>query len=556
MITLRPYQQQGITEIQKAMRTGHRHIIYQLPTGGGKTVVFSYIVSEMKKTKKRALIITDRTELLNETGGTLSEFGLTPFLITAGQVAPPPSYYQVYVAMAQTLRNRINPTRYKDDWAKWFKSFDLVIIDECHKQEFNPFFSDDVDSRSNCSANVFNGAYILGFTATPERRGKQRQLAADYTTIVSGPTTLELISLGYLVEDRYYSVKGADIDGVRLDTKEEDFNTCEIYRRFNKPELYAGVVEQWMTHTPNTTTLVFCVNIQHTIRTCEEFNNARIKAKFVVSDVAKPTLPDNATAAQLVRYEEKMAEYQIWLDAFSKWSGKRGDIVEQWKRGDFFVLINAGILTTGFNFRPIQTVVINRATISANLWLQMIGRGSRPSDGKDFFNILDFGQHAVRLGYYRDKRQLSLIHETPKGGGAPAVKECGKTKRHGVKPDALGRTIDKNKRIGCGAYIPASVMICPFCGYLYDTERELATTELQLHDYSIAPNSGAVIASSKMNDDIQNIVSTAEARGYKSGWIHAQIAFKLGYAGLSAYAEIQKYSTGWAWRMKKQFRVD
>ena len=165
MIKLYTYQSKIINQVREAMKKGHKHIIVQSPTGSGKTVMFSYISKQMQAKNKRILILTDRIELLSETGGTLEQFNIKPCKITAGQTAPPATYYNCYIAMAQTLKNRINPKKYKTEWGHFFKSFDLIIIDEAHKQEFNHFFVD--------GENVFNNAYVLGFTATPERTGKQ-----------------------------------------------------------------------------------------------------------------------------------------------------------------------------------------------------------------------------------------------------------------------------------------------------------------------------------------------------------------------------------------------
>jgi len=499
----------------------------------------------MQAKKNRVLILTDRIELLTETGGTLQEFGIKAYKITAGQMAPPPKYHSCYVAMAQTLKNRIKPKRYPKDWALFFASFDLIIIDECHKQEFNHFFQD--------GQNVFNGAYILGFTATPSRSGKQRQLAEDYSTLVIGPTTQELINKGKLVQDRYYGVESVSTEDVKIDRKTGDYDENQMFAKFNRPELYAGVVDQWLKHTPGTITLCFCINIQHVIETCREFNERGIKAKFVTSAVSKPKLPDNPTEGQKAAYESKKAAYDNYMAAYAEMSGPRDEVIKEWKDDEFCILVNAGILTTGFNYRRIQTVIMDRDTLSDNLWLQIIGRGSRPFPGKQYFNILDFGGHGGhlggRLGNYRDKRQYSLIHEQPTGGGAPPVKECGKQRRPGAKIDEYtGYTPDKKGRPGCGAYIAPSVMICPFCGYTYDSERELIMAELKLIDYDIIPDHGSILKEFSKFEDLEK---TANARGYKNGWITRQIALKYGVEGLEDYAKEKRHSQGWVWRMRE-----
>lgn len=549
MIILYPDQQKFILEIRRRISEKHKHLICQAPTGFGKTVCFSYIAHHALTKGNSVLIITDRTELLCETGGTLEEFGMKPVFIEAGTMYPPRPYDRLVVGMAQTMRRRIDANRHRKAWREWFASFDVVIIDECHKQEFNDFFYMEADG-SNVAENLFNGAIVLGFTATPQRTGNMRQLGEDYTTMVLGPTTEELIKWGRLMPDKYYSIKGAELDGIKMNSK-GDFDENAAYERFKRPELFAGVVDNWLNIAPNTCTIVFCVNIQHCIDTAEEFNKRGIKAKFVTSDVARPKVPDHPTEANLARYEKHLCEYERYQEAFRRYSGDRTEVINQWKRGEYHVLINAGILTTGFNHKPIQTVIINRVTISDNLWLQMIGRGSRPTIGKEYFNILDFGNHGVRLGKYRDRRQYSLIHKTSKGGGVAPIKECGEQKRPGIKPHPeTGYTPDKSGRPGCGCFIAASIMICPFCGYTYDKEKELLSAELVLMDYDILPKNNTII---REPDKWVELESYAQSRGYKDGWIVANILAKHGVDELINYAHAKGYQSGWVYRMQKRY---
>src|SRR5690606_2043569 len=194
-------------------------------------------------------------------------------------------------------------------------------------------------------------------------------------------------------------------------------------------------------------------------------------------------------------------------------------------------LIDAGLLTTGFNLPALQTVQVLRATVSVPLWLQIIGRGSRIYPGKEYFNILDHGRNGERLGRYRDNRVWSLIHKEPKGGGAAPVKECGE----GQKPDKKGRK-------GCGAYINASVTICPFCGYTYPTEKERIKAELQLLSYDIMPTPGAPV---RKQYEFEEIERTAISRGYKEGWTIRQIPARQGMEGRKTCGKAKACSNRW-----------
>jgi superfamily II DNA or RNA helicase len=452
------------------------------------------MVSEMLKRGKRALIITDRVELLTETGGTLQEFGIRAAEITAGMKTPPSD--PVVIAMSQTLRRRITK------WNEFFQSFNVVIIDEAHIQEFDAY-------RDVWPSNT----YVLGATATPMRWGKMRPLADMYDGIVVGPQVPELIRDGYLVPDRYFGVKMADMSGVRMSNL-GDYAENEMFQRYDKKELYTGAVDNWLRLVPDTMTLGFCVNIIHTVKTCEAFNRVGITARFLTSDPA-PENPD----------------YEYWVDKKRIWSGDRAQIIEDWKAGKFPILLNAGILTKGFNVRNIETILVNRATVSVPLWLQILGRGSRIYPGKTHFNILDFGDNGRRLGYYNQQREWNLNHKQSRGDGAPPVKECK------GKPD-------KNGLVGCGALIFASQMVCPFCGYEFQKEKKEIFAELVEVNYTdIIP----------AKNNYTELERRAEERGYKHGWVITQIIVKDGRDGLREYAMQKGYKNGWLWGIEKRY---
>ena len=482
----------------------------QMSTGAGKTFCFSYICQASVKKGSNMLIITHRDELLSQTSGALVQFGLTPYLITQ-KVRDPPKYTKdgnVSVAMTGTLKNRFK----KDEWKKWFENINLIVLDEVHLQDFNWIF--DYESTKN--------KFVLGVTATPKRIGNQRQLSDDYDDMVLGPDTQELINMGYLVPDRYFS-SPVDLSGVHK--KAGEYDTEEMYSRYNKTELYSGVIDNWKRICPNTITIVFCCNIQHSINTCKAFNEAGIKAKFLVSDVANPILEINASKADLSKYNIKKDEYENYISNFTEYSGNRKEIVAQWKRGEFTVLVNAGIATTGFDFPQIETVILNRATTSDNLLLQMVGRGARIYPDKEFFYLLDFGENCSRLGYYRQQREYSLNHEVGKSGqGVPASKECPK----------------------CHALVFASSHICKYCGYVFPKSREERIVELKEVKYSEAV---------KELKTINDYELYQKSKGYNKHWLFRQIYIKFGKDGLVEYGKAHNMSPKWAYMEMAKYRA-
>jgi superfamily II DNA or RNA helicase len=526
MINLRPYQQTAVNDAISALsRSEKKAIIIEMPTGGGKTVVFSYIVSRAEAKGSKTLILTDRQELLSGTGSTLIDFGIEPEYIRAGRKYPPQNGHKTFVAMAQTLKNRLE----KPNWSKWLETIDLIIIDEIHKQEFNRFFEHE----------IFKGKTIIAVSATPKRTGKQRQLGVDFEEIVHTLTVTELIDLGFLMPDMYFGFKNLapDMKGVQKNSK-GDYSETDMFKRYDNPKLYGGAITAWKTHTPNTISLFFCSNIIHAVRTCIKFCDAGIPSKFVVSSMSKPKQPegDEPTSRkdappEWIKYWERLDYYREYNAAMSEYSGERSQVIKQWKNGEFKVLFNASILTTGFDFPAIETIGLLRATVSEVLYLQMLGRGSRPFEDKTHFNILDFGSNAERLGGYKLPRKWHLYHENKSGGGNPPIKECGEPGK------------DKNGKTGCGDYILASAKICPSCGYIYPEKKEEKEVSLELMYTDAKGKLRSTKPLSQMSFEELDIFR--QANKYKPTWLSIQLYIRGGLDELKKYGKFKGYSVGW-----------
>jgi len=518
MIILRDYQNDIIKQVRDKWKDGKRSLMVQSPTGSGKTVIFSYMAQQAARKGNKILIVTDRAELLLQTHGALKEFGLNSYMIQAGTKVL--RDVEVYVGMTQTLNNRFKTPA----WLKWVKdNIDLVIIDEAHIQISNYLFE----------RGILQGKYVLGFTATPRRSGKMRQLGLDYEDIVIGPTVSELIKAGYLVSDDYFGTAGADLTGVKYSAMKGDFDEKEMFQAFNKSKLYAGVVENWLKTAKGTKTIVFCVNIEHVIKTCEEFQKSGIDARFVTSSMGKPRpLKLGASEGEKEVHKEKTRLYDLYIESFGFWSGERSRIIQGFKAGEFPVLVNAGIATTGFDVPNIKTVVVNRATLSLTLWLQMVGRGSRISPGKESFNILDFGENAPRLGHYTAPQNWTLWHgATKEGGGVAPVKECGINSR--------GIEIKSNKK-GCERLILAAYKICPFCGFKYPEKK---AQEVELNSYLFDGSSTKPIKKiSEMTDE--DLEEYRRVKGHKQAWLWNQLNYRGGEDRIKAFARSHHWKPG------------
>ncbi len=520
-ITLRDYQNESIKEVRRKLNQGLKHLIVQLPTGGGKTIIFTYIATSAAKKGNKTLVLTDRTELLKQATKSMQKFGVRAANIKAG--AKVIDYEkEVYVAMSQTLKNRVD----KKEWQEFIQDdVGTIIIDEAHKQEFNYLFESD----------LVKDKIVLGFTATPSRSGKMRQLGLDYEYIVNGPQVKELVNNGYLVNSDTYEIEAPIMDGVSIDSKTGDYKANEMYNRFNTAKAYSGLVNQYKKHVNGQKMIVFCVNVEHCIRTTIELNNAGISAKFVASNKSEPKLKYPDDPAKVAKYNDDVKKYEFWKENFERYSGQREKVFEDFENDEFSVLVNVDIATTGYDCPSIEVVAVMRATQSITLWLQMIGRGSRIFKGKEGFTILDFGGNKDRLGDYDFNRGWSLWHEENKsGGGVPPLKICGIDSKD--KPIKSANEVLK----GCERLIMAMQNICPFCGFKYPDKKEAAEVELVLSN--IIDDNGVSLAVKHFKDmDFEELKTYRTAKKHKQPWLWRQLWTRGGKEELERFASYDKW---------------
>lgn len=359
---LRPYQQEMVNHLRAAFAAGKKRLVMQLPTGGGKTAVFTDITRRVTERGGRVMIVTDRKELHQQGGNALARLGVGYRELSAKTTrldeAP------VTMAMVETLKRRL----VKPDYAAFVKRFKLIIIDECHKNTFNRLFEALDESQ-----------LVIGASATPIRSGKMRALKEDYDALVNGPEIIELIELGYLCPEKAYGVS-VDLSDVRITAG--DYNEGDMGKVYGKRKLFDGVIENWKEFAPGKKTLVFCATVENSLHLAQGFLDAGFRAAHL--DAETP---------------EK----------------ERTTILRDFSSGAYDVLCNCGILNTGYDCASIECIILYRATMSLPLFLQMCGRGSRPFAGKEVFIILDFGQNIQRHGFWRNPRKWSLdIKAKPK----------------------------------------------------------------------------------------------------------------------------------------------
>lgn len=425
MHSLRDYQQKLLNETSIKLACGNKRIIAQLATGGGKTVCFSAIVDRyINKSGKSVLIIVHREELLHQTVKTIYEW----YGITAEIVAKDMQAAKVYVSMVETLNNRLKRT------PDYFNDVGLVIVDEVHIGNFVKIFP------------YFPDQYILGFTATPISASKKRPLKNHFHDIVCAVDIPDLIAQGSLVKNVTIDPK-TSVDRSKLVMKRGEFDEQQMAAEYGKAKNVHNTLSAYEEWGRGTKTIIFNCNVEHSKKVNDLFNSAGYNSRH--------------------------------LDATCD-AAERKEIFAWFKNTPDAILNNVGIATTGYDEPSIQTVIVNKATASLPLWLQMTGRGARPYPNKPFFRILDLGSNAATFGdwdYARDWADIFHNPGKPKNGVAP-VKEC---------PECHGITHPSKKTC------PNFTITGDICGYEWPV-KEYVEMPLELKIFSQNINIAEIIA--------------------------------------------------------------
>lgn len=364
MIKMRPYQQKAIDDLRDSYRNNLR-VLLVMPTGSGKTCVFSQIAASAIEKNKTVLILSNRTEIFTQTIKAISHHDIPVCKIDPDNKRIVHGA-KLFVGMVETFKRRI--AQFTD------VKFDLIIVDEAHNAAFNKVFESFPDTKS------------LGCTATPI--GKS--LYKYYSALIQSTDISDLIEQNFLCRCVGYEMQDDFSDLAR--DKSGEFTDTSLMGHFNKSKIYEGVIAQYQIKTPGKKAICFNCNIEHAIATTKAFNAAGIKSFCITSNT-----PDDE---------------RVW-------------ILKEFKNGAFPVLNNANILVAGFDEPSVEVIIMNRATTSLIMWLQACGRGSRIHPNKTHFTVIDFGGNFTRHGLWNEPRNWTL--EPPrkkKTSGVAPVKSC------------------------------------------------------------------------------------------------------------------------------------
>ena len=373
-ITLRTYQQQAVDELRGSFMAGHRRVLFVLPTGGGKTVVFSHIAERAAALGNRVCILVHRQELVDQSSRTLSEIGLEHGVIAAGYRQDLSRGCQI--ASVQTLARRLHtvPPEF----------FNLLIVDEAHHA---------VAGQWAKVLEHHDRAAVLGVTATPERLDG-RGLGDQFTAMAQGPDPAWLTEQGFLAPARIFAPPGVDLSGIRrsFDTRA---GRAQAEDRCNEQAAMGDAVSHYrrtIADQHNGTAIAFCISVAHADAMAEAFRAQGIPA------------------ARLDGNLDRFARRRMLADLGA---------------GVLKVITSCDIISEGTDVPSVTGAILFRPTNSLGLYLQQVGRVLRPSPGKSHAIINDHVGNVGRHGLPTDPRDWSLDGRPKrKGSNASPIKVC------------------------------------------------------------------------------------------------------------------------------------
>lgn len=357
------YQDGAISKIFEKFDTApdDYHLLYQLPTGGGKTVIFSEMVRQyLKNHKKKVLVMTHRIELCRQTSDMLTSFGVTNKVVDSKANLDDQDQYSCFVAMVETLNNRLN-----DDMLD-ISNVGLVIIDEAHYNSFTKLFK------------FFEKSFILGVTATPLSSNKELPMKGNYQELITGETIENLIENEFLARAETYAY---DMGLTSLEVGSNgDYTVKSSEDLYSSPAMLQKTVDAYKKHSLGKKALIFNNGI-----------NTSISVYYAFREAGLPIMHLDNTATKK----------------------QRKQILDWFHETPDAILTSVSILTTGFDEPTIDTIILNRATKSLTLYYQMVGRGSRILNNKSKFTIIDLGNNLYRFGPWGADLDWQLIFKSP-----------------------------------------------------------------------------------------------------------------------------------------------
>jgi len=339
---LRKYQEEAKAAVLDQWANNILKTLLVLVTGGGKTIIFSKIAEECVKDGERVLILAHRGELLDQAADKMMKATGLGCAVEKAESSCMDSWYRVVVGSVQTLMREKRLMQFPPDY------FNTIIVDEAHH-----CLSDSYQR----VLGYFDKAKVLGVTATPDR-GDMKNLGQYFETLAYEYTLPKAIKEGYLCKIKAQTIP-LKLDLTGVGSQAGDYKTSDLGNALD-PYLHQ-IADEMAKYCMDRKTVVFLP----LIKTSQKFRDVLESKGFSAAEV-------NGT------------------------SEDRAQILKDFETGKYNVLCNSMLLTEGWDCPAVDCIVVLRPTKIRSLYVQMVGRGTRLFDGKDYLLLLDFLWHTEK----------------------------------------------------------------------------------------------------------------------------------------------------------------
>lgn len=435
----RSYQTDALNAIRSYFSEGKKRVLLHLATGAGKTFTFCTMLKGAYEKRTPSIVVVRGVKLIEQASARLTAEGV-PHGIYQGSNSRG-NHHLIQVCSIDTLyRQRLAPP------AKF------LVIDEAHQtagEGYKWFLEQYAD------------AFILAVSATPHLQKGMRHIADE---IVYPISIQELMLLGYLVTPKYYGCDTPDLTGVKI--QHGDYNEKQLDVAMRKSAVRGNIPIHYKRYADGRPALMFCASVEH---------SCMLVAQLIAAGVPA-----------------------VHIDASSSDSTRR-NAIDDLTAGKIKVVSNVGILTTGFDCPPVSCIILARPTMSYNLHIQIIGRGTRPFPGKNDFIVLDHAGNVMKHGPIEDEQPAELDAKPKK---------------------KIERLAPMAKCSRCAFLYAPATAFCPECGEanLSAPNRTPKAIEGDLTQ----------LFAENIDKFFERLKSIAKQRGYKKWWIFHQIKEKFG----------------------------
>lgn len=407
-----------------------------------------------EKKGSKVLIVVKGKKLVHQASKRLSALGINHGIYQGNKTQHTDK--KILVASVDTLGAR-----------KIAPEADLLIIDEAHLTQ---------GKRYAWLIGHYKKSFMLSVTATPHLKSGMRHLADDVVYPIS---LKELIHQGYLSKPKYYVPTKLDLSSVRV--RKGEYVEEDLERVVKEANIFGDVISTYKSLAPGKPAICFCISIAHSRQMLSAFSEAGISAMHLDADS-----PDDY----------------------------RDEVIAKLKSKEISIITNVNILSTGVDIPEIEVIISCRPTKSYNLWIQQVGRGTRITETKKEFFVLDHANNTEEHGMIEEEPKCDLdgIPKIKK----PAVKVCA----------------------ACFAcYEKAKYSSCPSCGYEdpEQVKKEAERLAIEAKNFELK-----LLEEKKWETKLNELITLARKKRYEKGFVWHEMVRLFGEKiGKKAWSKIK-----------------